>query len=614
MTKHTTCSDNMPAATGTHTPDALVRKASVAFVTGALVLSMVPTAALADTTGSTTAETTQSQQGGTPPEMPGSSSDSTAPSGTPGEPPSGGQGGAPDGGSAPAGGMAGADTMSFDYTGTYSGVVSASGSEQAVDGQEVSASEADQNAALTEDGGTLVVTNSQLTKSGDDTNGDNCNFYGLNSILLAVGDTSKATVTDSILSATSEGSNGIFATDGATIFARGDTISTTAGNSRGLDATYGGTIVADSMDITTQGDHCAGVATDRGGGNVSLTNSTLSTAGSGSPLLYSTGDIEVENVTGTATGSQIAGMEGLNTTLISNSTLESTQTDRTASDPVADGVIIYQSTSGDAESTTGEAATFQVVGSTLKSAIASGSMFYLTNTTANVVLQDTTLDFDSSAAALVTAEGNDSNNWGAAGSNGATVNFTGRSQELSGDAVADTISSLTMWLLDGTTWTGAATIVENAAGSTSEAPITVNVGSDSTWVVTSDSTASALNVAEGGRVVDADGNDVTIVANGKTVQSGTSGVTVTVTGSYGTTVDEDADVTQLASCGVDRSAFDEEMGTSTAFAFGDASASGTASASSAADAPTAADEAATASSGSWWDAIVSWFKGLFGMA
>ena len=72
-------------------------------------------------------------------------------------------------------------------------------------------------------------------------------------------------------------------------------------------------------------------------------------------------------MTGTASESQLVGMEGLITVLIRNSTLSSSQTGKTASDPVADGVIIYQSTSGDAESTTGEAATFQAVDSKLSS-------------------------------------------------------------------------------------------------------------------------------------------------------------------------------------------------------------------------------------------------------
>ena len=160
--------------------------------------------------------------------------------------------------------------------------------------------------------------------------------------------------------------------------------------------------------------------------------------------------------------------------------MESTVTGKTASDPIANGIIIYQSTSGDAEASTGEHATFQSVDSTLSSAIGSGSMFYFTNTTADVVLQNNTeLDFD----------------------------------------------------------TDAATIADNAAagsgtGTASDAPITVNVDGTSTWVVAKDTTISALNVASGG----GDGNTVTIVANGKTVVSGSGDVTVTVTGSYSTSV------------------------------------------------------------------------------
>lgn len=236
-------------------------------------------------------------------------------------------------------------------------------------------------------------------------------------------------------------------------------------------------------------------------------------------------------MTGTASESQLVGMEGLKTVLIRNSTLSSSQTGKTASDPVADGVIIYQSTSGDAESTTGEAATFQAVDSKLSSAIQSGSMFYLTNTSADVVLKNTELDFASSAARLLYAAGNDANNWGQAGSNGATVKFTGIGQQLAGDVVADTISSVDLHLTEGTTWAGAASIEQNAAGSTSDAPMTVNIDGSSQWTVTADSTVSSLNVAEGAKVVDADGKTVTIVAGGQTVVQGDSGPTVTVTGS-----------------------------------------------------------------------------------
>lgn len=579
----------------------LVRRAGLAVVTGALVVSTLPAPAIAEASQTTGQETQSSQS--EPPAMPGGTSGDPgqggqAPSGQPGEPPSGGMGG-------------GADTMTYDYTGTNSGALTADGTEQNSSGETTTATEADQNALLAENGGTLTVTSGTATKSGDDTDGDNCNFYGLNSIGLSVGEGSRLNVSDSSLSATSEGSNALFATDSGTVYANNDTISTTAGNSRGLDATYGGTIIANNMEITTQGDHSAATATDRGGGSVSVTNSSFETNGSGSPLIYSTGDIEVSGVTGTATGSQIAGMEGLNTILINDSNLTSTNTGTTGSDPVANGVIIYQSTSGDAESTTGEAATFNAVDSTLKSAITSGSMFYLTNTTANVVLQNTTLDFDSSAANLLQAEGNDSNNWGTAGSNGATVNFTGRNETMSGNITADTISTANVYLLEGTTWTGAASITENDNGTTSEAPISINVDGSSTWVVTADSTVSNLNVAEGGKVVDSDGKTVTIIANGETVVQGDSDFTVTVTGSYGTTV-EAGDETQLATDTIDRSDFDSLYGTTTTFAWG-GSSDGTTQAASSTTANASSDTEQSGSS-SPFQAIIDFFKNLFGLA
>lgn len=351
-----------------------------------------------------------------------------------------------------------------------------------------------------------------------------------------------------------------------------------------------------------------GVATDRGGGNISVDGGTISIEGSGSPIVYSTGDIEVSDVTGTASESQLVGMEGLITVLIRNSTLSSSQTGKTASDPVADGVIIYQSTSGDAESTTGEAATFQAVDSKLSSAIQSGSMFYLTNTSADVVLKNTELDFASSAARLLYAAGNDANNWGQAGSNGATVKFTGIGQQLAGDVVADTISSVDLHLTEGTTWAGAASIEQNAAGSTSDAPMTVNIDGSSQWTVTADSTVSSLNVAEGAKVVDADGKTVTIVAGGQAVVQGDSGLTVTVTGSYSTDYDA-SEAGSLTSEAIDRTAYDDAFGTDVDDASSDEK-----------DATSQASTASDTDSGSSSDAekgffaqVADWLKSLFGM-
>lgn len=536
----------------------LSKKACSLALSAALVTGMImPTLALASEASSPQSNATAQQGASGAPDAPDMPS-----------------GGAPDGAGAPGGGAGapggmggGANTQSFDYTGSYSAALTADGTDVSSSGESVEATESSQNAALVQNGGTLSIDNDALSKSGDVNDGDACNFYGVNSIVLGVGDGSQAYVTDSQLSATSEGSNGIFATDNATVFARDVQISTTAGNSRGLDATYGGTIVAGNMNISTQGDHCAAFATDRGGGYISVNDADVSTAGSGSPLLYSTGAIEVANVTGTATGSQIAGMEGLNAIRIYDSTLSSTITSKTASDPVANGVIIYQSTSGDADTSTGEAALFQAVDSTLSSSITSGSMFYLTNTAANVVLENTTLDFDSQSANLILAAGNDSNNWGSAGKNGATVTFTGIDQELSGVVEADTISSVDLSLTDGSTWTGYAVISDNEAATSdteTASPITVNVDATSSWVVAQSCTVSNLNVAAGGKVVDADGNAVTIKdANGQIMEQGSSDVVVTVENAFSTDI-ETTDAQKTSSPTIDRTDYDVYYATTTA--------------------------------------------------
>ncbi|MGI6512657.1 MAG: hypothetical protein ACOX1W_09625 [Catenisphaera adipataccumulans] len=466
---------------------------------------------------------------------------------------------------APSQAGGGADTMSYDYTGSYSASLTADGEKTKSSNDTISSDQADVNAALAENGGTLAIKKGTLTKSGDDTDGDNCNFYGVNSILLSVGDGSKAYISGSKLTADSAGSNALFATDEALIYANSDTIQTTADNSRGLDATYGGTIIGNKLNISTKGDHSAALATDRGGGNISVTNSKLQTSGSGSPLLYSTGDIEVENVTGTASGSQIAGMEGLNTIYIKNSNLKSTNTSTTGSDPVANGVILYQSTSGDAESTTGDTASFYASNSTLSSEIESGSMFYVTNTTANIVLSKTKLKFDSSKANLLQIEGNDSNNWGTAGSNGGTVTFTATNDTLKGNISVDSISSLDFYVINDSKYIGAASITENATNTDAkDSNITMNVDEDSTWVVTKDSTVSNLNVENGAKIVDSEGKDVTIVVNGKTKIKGDSDITVTVTGSYSTKVNT-SKTNEISSDTIDRSDFDSYYDTDTKF-------------------------------------------------
>ena len=502
---------------------------------------------------------------GQPPEKPEGDNDSgQAPSGQPPEMPNGE---APSGG---APGQGGPDTQSFDFSGEYSGKLTADGKEVTSDGEKIESTTADENALLAENGGVLKVTGADITKSGDEENGDSCNFYGVNSSVLATGENSEVYLSDSKISSTGEGNNGVFATDSGTAYLNSVEITTTEGsNSRGLDATYGGVIYGNDLTISTAKDHCAALATDRGGGYISVTNSSLETAGNGSPLIYSTGDIEVDNVTGTSSGSQIAGIEGKNRIVINNSTLESTNDNTSGSDPIKNGVILYQSTSGDADTASSETCEFEAVDSTLKTSISDGAMFYVTNNSAKIILQNTDLDFDSENVQLLNASGNSSNNWGSAGKNGGTVELTAIKQTLKGNVYTDEISSAEVYLTDGSEWTGV---------SEGENNLTVVVDSKSTWVLTEDTTIADLNYSDDAKIVDADGKTVTVIADGKAVVEGESDITLTVTGavnsevvieensgdSVGTDV-QGGTLPVLDNKVLDRTAFDEYYKTPTQF-------------------------------------------------
>ncbi len=104
-------------------------------------------------------------------------------------------------------------------------------------------------------------------------------------------------------------------------------------------------------------------------------------------------------------------MEGYNKILLNNSTLTSTSNKISGSDPIKNGVIIYQSTSGDAETAAGKGASFNAKNSTLKTKISSGTMFYVTNTTDKINLENTKLDFSNKKVDLLNVTDNSSNNW-----------------------------------------------------------------------------------------------------------------------------------------------------------------------------------------------------------
>lgn len=301
---------------------------------------------------------------------------------------------------------------------TTEGVVDVSDS-QVLSNKTLSATSSDESAIVVNDGGSLNATGLTISKSGDSSNTENSEFYGLNAAVL-VQKGSEATIKDTTIETSATGANAIFSTgENAIINVSNTKITTTGNSSRGLDATYGGTINANKVTITTSGQHCAAVATDRGEGTVTVKNSTLNTNGKDSPCVYSTGTISVSDSKGTATDSSCAVIEGKNSITLNNTKLTSYGVGHVDDGIDNCGVMIYQSMSGDASEGIG---TFSATDSTLtiskKSKVYETSpMFFITNTDAVINLENTKLNYGSNQ--LVTVSGNDGE-WGSQGSNGET--------------------------------------------------------------------------------------------------------------------------------------------------------------------------------------------------
>lgn len=296
---------------------------------------------------------------------------------------------------------------------------------------------------MVQNGGSATIDGATVTKEGgDSSNTENSEFYGVNSGIL-VTENSTATIKNATISTDAKGSNAVFSTGtDSKIYISDSTITTTgSSSSRGLDATYGGYIEADDVDITTQGGSCATLATDRGEGTVIAKNSKLETNGTGSPVIYSTGDISIENTQGVANGSQMVVIEGKNSATVTNSTLTASGTGNRGETDQA-GIMIYQSMSGDAGEGTG---TFTAKNSNLSvqsdsKYYESAPMFFVTNTDAVINLSNCKLSYGSNT--LLSSKG--TSEWGKEGSNGGNVTLNAENQELNGNIEIDNISTLNM--------------------------------------------------------------------------------------------------------------------------------------------------------------------------
>ncbi len=372
------------------------------------------------------------------------------------------------------GGQGGLDETSS--TVIYGAVYRQKGGNESKTDQIINSTEKDQSAVLVTDSGTLNLSKSKITTSGNTSSQDSSSFVGLNAGVLATSGAS-INLTDSTITTTGEGANGAFATGtGSTVNLTNVVIDATADGGHGVMTTKGGVITLKDVDITTRGGSSGALATDRGSGTVTADGGTVTTYGNNSPAIYSTGIISVNNGILSSTGAESAVIEGANTITLNNSILTSSKEDKW-------GVMIYQSMSGDAEGTRG---TFAMTGGELSNTAKKGPLFFITNSTGVISL--TGVAVTANSGELINAS---VNRWGNEGSNGGTVIFTADEQNLSGSITADMLSSVELNLQNGSTLKSSINPTNTARA------IKLKLDATSSWNVIANSYISTLSDPDG---------------------------------------------------------------------------------------------------------------------
>ena len=431
----------------------------------------------------------------------------------------GGQGG-------PGGQASGVD--SYDAANEYS-------SDETVSDTTLESTGTDENAALVSNGAEVTFSNDAISRtSSDSQGGDNSSFYGVGAAVLATDGT--AYVKGSTVTTDSKGGAGLFAYGDGTVYAADTDITTQQDTSGGIHAAGGGKLYAWDLNVETNGESSAAIRSDRGGGTMVVDGGTYTSNGVGSPAVYCTADIAVNNAELTANGSEAVCIEGLNSLRLYNSNLTGNMSDDDQNDTTWT-VILYQSMSGDSE--VGNS-TFQMDGGTITSK--NGGLFYTTNTECTIALKDVDITYNDDSEFFLQCTGNNNQRgWGQSGANGSDCNFTADSQDMKGNVIWDSISDLDFYMTNGSTLEGVFVNDESNAGNGGDGYCNVVIDKDSTWTVTGDSTITSLSNA--GTITDADGKTVSIVGtDGTTYVEGDSDYTITV-GSYQDSADTSASTT-----------------------------------------------------------------------
>ena len=339
----------------------------------------------------------------------------------------------------------------------------------------------------------VSLNNLQVFKSGGlrDSMLQESDLYGINAAILFVA--ARGTISGGRIYTSGNGSNALVVTNHGDVGILNTIIESTGeSNARGIHASYEGIIEASRVTIKTKGYSSPAISSEIGETDITSYECILNTEGIASPLFYSKGKIKDTYSIGTANNSKAGVIEGKNYLSIKSSKLKCGANPISTNDEC--GILIHQIKSDEFNDTrqsifNSEYSTIEILSDS--DYYSSAPMFYITNTNSVIVLEKSKFIYGSKKFLIA-----DAGEYGTPGKNGAQVLLQLWEQDIEGDIIVGSSSSLTIELLNST-------IKGTINGDKKACKLTIILNSNSNITLTGNSyyTSISNNITDGSNLI-----------------------------------------------------------------------------------------------------------------
>ncbi len=337
----------------------------------------------------------------------------------------------------------------------------------------------------------FIAEKLEIYKNGGITSDiDSTLYYGLNSALI-IKDGSNGEISESTIKTNSNYSPGIYVTGtGSEAMLNNINLTTEKNNSNAITSSDISSVTGESLNINTTGNSSSAIKTMNEDSGITINSSIIKTTGTLSPLFYSNGKIEINNVEGTSLKSYIGIVEGKNSLSITESELITNTGTIDSNENLRGAFLLYNNLSQSMSANVGNTS-FTIELSEIRidkesKHYETAPLFIITNTTSIINITDTKLRYGSDI--LLKAIKN--NTYGDIGNNGADVNLTATDQYLTGKIIVDELSKVRLHL-NNSTYKGGIN-VDNLSKD-----VDITFDKQSKWILTDDSYINTLTIQNG---------------------------------------------------------------------------------------------------------------------